>query len=75
MSYYWFNRKDLLQRAHEKYHKEGGKEQAAKYYKENKEAIKKKAREKYKNLSKEDKDKKREYSRNRYHKLKRQYKR
>ena len=44
MSYYWFNRKELL-------------EQAARYYKENKEAIKKKAREKYKNLSKEDKTK------------------
>ena len=26
MSYYWFNRKELLKKAHEKYHKEGGKE-------------------------------------------------
>ena len=74
MSYYWFNRDELLKKAHKKYHKEGGKEQAAKYYKENKETIKKKASDKYKNLSKEEKDKKREYSRNRYHKLKRQYK-
>ena len=24
MSYYWFNRKDLLKKAHDKYHKEGG---------------------------------------------------
>ena len=74
MSYYWFNRKELLEKAHKKYHKEGSKEQTARYYKENKEA-KKKAKEKYKNLSKEEKDKKREYSRNRYHKLKHQYKR
>ena len=62
MSYYWFNRKELLENAHKKYHKEGGKEQAARYYKENKEAIKKKAREKYKNLSKEEKDKIKERS-------------
>ena len=58
MSYYLFNRKELLEKAHKKYHKEGGKKQAARYYKENKEATKKKAMEKYKNLSKEDKDKK-----------------
>ena len=48
----WLNRKELLEKARKKYHKEGGKEQAARYYKENKEVIKKKAREKYKNLSK-----------------------
>ena len=35
MSYYWFNRKELLEKAHNKCHKEGGKEQAARYYKEN----------------------------------------
>ena len=57
MSYYWFNRKELLEKAHKKYHKEGGKEQTARNYKENKETIKKKPREKYKSLSKEDKDK------------------
>ena len=73
MSYYWFNRKELLEKAHKKYHKDSGKEQAARHYKENREAIKKKAREKYKHLSKEEKDKKREYQRNRYQKLKRQY--
>ena len=74
MSYYWFNRKELLKKAHEKYHKEGGKEIAGEYYQKNKEAIKKNAREKYKNLPKEEKDKKRKYSRNRYYKLKQQYK-
>ena len=29
MSYYWFIRKELLEKLPEKYHKEGGKEQAA----------------------------------------------
>ena len=46
MSSYWFNRKELLEKAYKKYHKEGGKEQAARYYKENKEAIKKKSKRK-----------------------------
>ena len=35
MSYYWFNRKELLEKAHKKYHKEGGKKKAAKYYQDN----------------------------------------
>ena len=42
MSYYWFNRKELLEKAHKKYHKDGAKEQAASYYQRNKDAIKKK---------------------------------
>ena len=25
MSYYWFNKKELLEKPHKKYHKEGGK--------------------------------------------------
>ena len=58
MSYYWFNRKELLEKAHKNYHKEGGEEQAASYYQRNKETIKKKAREAYKNLSKEEEEKK-----------------
>ena len=37
MSYYWFNRQKILQKAKEKY----SKEKAAEYYKQNKEAIKK----------------------------------
>ena len=37
MSYYWFNKQEILQKAKEKYSK--GK--AAKYYTQNKEAIKK----------------------------------
>ena len=40
MSYYWFNREELLKKAKAKYHNKGGKEKAAKYYEDNKEAIK-----------------------------------
>ena len=35
MSYYWFNRKEILQKAKEKY----SKEKAAEYYKQNKESV------------------------------------
>ena len=59
MSYYWFNRKELSEKAHRKYHKEGGREKESNYYQRNKEAIKKEARGKYKHLSKEEKYKKR----------------
>ena len=41
MSYYWFSRKEILQKAKERYSKEN----AAEYYLQNKEAIK----EKFKN--------------------------
>ena len=37
MSYYWFNRKEILQKAKDRY----SKEKAAQYYLQNKEAIKK----------------------------------
>ena len=70
MSYYWFNRQELLKKAKEKYNNKGGKEKAAKYYQDNKEAIKEKARNKYKNLTEEEKELKRQYSKNRYNKLK-----
>ena len=32
MSYYWFNRKELLQKAKDRYHNGGGKEKNAEYY-------------------------------------------
>ena len=48
MSYYWFNRQEILQKAKEKY----SKEKVAEYYSQNKEAIKEKSRNWYKNLSK-----------------------
>ena len=39
MSYYWFNRQEILQKAKERY----SKEKAAEYYKQNKEVIKEKS--------------------------------
>ena len=38
--YYWFNRKELLKKAQNKYHNKYGQEQAALYYQKNKEKIK-----------------------------------
>ena len=57
MSYYWFNRKEILQKAKERY----SKEKAAEYYLQNKETIKEKSREYYKNLSEEEKNGIKEY--------------
>ena len=53
MSYYWFNRQEILQKAKERY----SKEKASEYYLKNKKAIKEKARDRYKNLSEEEKNK------------------
>ena len=48
MSYYcWFNRKDLLEKAHDKYLNKGGKEKAALHYHKNKEIIKKREKDRY----------------------------
>ena len=69
MSYYWFNRKELLKKAKEKYDN-GGKEKAAKHYKDNKDVIKQKSNDKYKNLPEEEEEAKRQYSKNRYNKMK-----
>ena len=49
MSYYWFNRQEILPKAKESY----SKEKASEYYAQNKEAIKEKSREHYKNFSQE----------------------
>ena len=51
MSYYLFDRQDILQKAKERY----SKEKAADYNAQKKEAIKEKSRERYKNLSQEKK--------------------
>ena len=59
MSYYWFNRKEILQKAKERY----SKEKAAEYYLKNKKAIKEKSRDQYRNLSKAEKDNIKEYQR------------
>ena len=65
MSYYWFNRQEVLQKAKERY----SKEKAAEYYLQNEEAIKEKAKERYNNLSEEEKNKNKEYQRKRYQEL------
>ena len=57
MSYYWFNRQELLQKAKEKYDN-GGKEKAAKHYQTNKDVIKQKSNDKYKNLTGKKRSKK-----------------
>ena len=46
MSYYWFNRQEILQKANEKYCKE----KAAEYYLQCKGAVKEKSREQHKNF-------------------------
>ena len=66
MSYYWFNREEILQ----KYHNEGGKEKAAKYYQKNKDILKERAKNRYRNLSEENKEVKRQYIRARYKNIK-----
>ena len=65
MSYYWFNRQEILQKSKTKYFKE----KAAEYYAQNKEAIKEKSRERYKNLSQEEKHKIKVYQRKKYQEL------
>ena len=65
MSYYWFNRQEILQKPKERY----SKEKAAECYLQNKEAIKEKSKNWHKNLSKEEKGKIKEYQRNRYQQL------
>ena len=74
MSYYWINREELLKKANEKYHNKGDNQKASEYYRKNKEAIKEKTRNKYKNLTEKEKELKTQYSKNRYNKLKQQYK-
>ena len=65
MSYYWFNRQEILRKAKERY----SKEKSAKCYAQNKEAIKEKSRECYKNLLQDEKDKIMEYQRKKYQEL------
>ena len=65
MSYYWFNRKELLHKAKNRYHNCGSKGNGARYYTANKEVLKEKAKNKYRNLSEEEKEAKKEYGKNR----------
>ena len=67
MSYYWFNKQELLQKVGKKYHNCGVKENPAEYYQPNKDVIKEKSNKynnKYKNLTKEEKEAKKQYSKN-----------
>ena len=61
MSYYLFNRQEILEKAKKRY----SKEKAAEYYLQNKEVIKEKERNRYKNLSEEEKNKIEEYQKKR----------
>ena len=65
MSYYQFNRQEILQKSKEKC----SKEKAAEYYIQNKEAFKEKARNRYKNLPEEEKNKIKEYQKKKYQEL------
>ena len=50
MSYYQFNRQEILQKAKERY----SKEKAAEYYLQKKEVVKEKARNRYRNFSEKE---------------------
>ena len=65
MSYYLFNRQEILQKAKKTY----SKEKAAEYYIQNKAALTEKKRDRYRNLSEEEKNKIKEYQRKRYQEL------
>ena len=65
MSYYWFNRQEILQKAKERY----SKEKVTDYYQQNKDAIKERSRNGYKNLSEDEKNKLKEYQKKRYQEL------
>ena len=65
MSYYQFNRQEILQKAKHKYCNK----KAAEYYLKNKEAIGEKSKNQYKNLWEDEKNKIKEYERKRYQHL------
>ena len=56
MSYYCFNRKELLKKGKEKHENKGGIKKATEYYEDNEEVIKGKAKKKYRNLTEEEKE-------------------
>ena len=70
MSYYWFNKHELLKKPKGKYHNNDGKEKAAKHYLDYKDVLKEKAKNVYINLSEEEKEVKSLSSQDRYNKLK-----
>ena len=64
MSYYQFNRQDILQKAKEKY----SKAKVAEYL-QNNEALKEKVRDHYRNLPEEEKNKIKEFQKKKYQEL------
>ena len=66
MSYFLFNRRELLLKAKDRYHNGGGKEKAAEYYISNKELLKENAKISVETCLKKRKEGKREYGRGRY---------
>ena len=70
MGYYLFNRKELLQKAKDRYCNGSGKGKTAEYYIADTEVLRENATNKYRNLSEEEKEVKTEYGRNRYKKQK-----
>ena len=56
MSYYWFNRQELLQKVKNRYSNCGGKEEAAEYYISNKDVLKENANNKYRNSTDKEKE-------------------
>ena len=65
MSYYQFNRQEILQKTKGRY----SKEKAAKYYLQNKEALKEKTRDRYRNLPEEENNKIKEHQKKKYQEL------
>ena len=65
MSYYQFSRREILQKAKERY----SKKEVTTYCSKNKKAIKERSKNRYKNLSKEEKYKIKKYQRKRYQQL------
>ena len=59
MSYYWFNREELLNKARDRYYNKGGKEKAAKYNWEDIEDLREDSINMYRNLSDNERRKKR----------------
>ena len=65
MSFYFFNRQELLQKSKDIYYNDGSKEKSFEYYIADEEVLRENVKGKYRNLS-EEKEAKKEYGRNRY---------
>ena len=64
MSYYLFNRQELLQKTKERYHNGGDEKESTEYCPANKDALKEKAKSRYRNDEK--KEAKRKFGQSRY---------